>query len=509
MRKIKQYLERWGWHAALLPVFFVLHNYEQYYGLVSFPVACKVLFYFLLATSVIAFALWSITKKVNASLQLTTLTVFLFLFFGNIKNFLSQINGFLLSRYTFLLPALFLLAFLLTKRILNKKSFLKANLLQNVLVLLLLFIDFVNIYVSKSSITDKHRLASEQATLVKQALSTSERPDVYYLIFDCYPGTTYLKQYMQFDNHAMDSSLRQEGFYVVESPRSNYNRTAFSMAATLNFQYLKGIQNNARIISKEYSQALLTINESNVVKIFKNNGYKFYNLSIFDISHTSPLYKEHFLTMPEEDIIRYNTLWECLKRDILWNFTSGRYSNHLLKKLLNIKKSNLAEQLKKRAFNQQLTDTLEKIPLIVPSQPKFVYAHFLMPHPPFFYNAKGEKNDVRAVSDVKSFTNKALFLAYLQYTNTIIDKIYRHINYASNHKAVIIIGSDHGFTDFAGGPEEKELQFTNYAAYYFPDQNYASLYDTLSNINTFPILFNKYFKTAIPLQKDSTIFLSN
>jgi hypothetical protein len=31
----------------------------------------------------------------------------------------------------------------------------------------------------------------------------------------------------------------------------------------------------------------------------------------------------------------------------------------------------------------------------------------------------------------------------------------------------------------------------------------------MSNINTFPILFNKYFNSKIPLQKDSCVFLKN
>ena len=80
---------------------------------------------------------------------------------------------------------------------------------------------------------------------------------------------------------------------------------------------------------------------------------------------------------------------------------------------------------------------------------------------------------------------------------------------ANSKNAVIIIQSDHGFTDFDGVPSDPELFFKNYSALYFPDNDYSSIYDTVSNINTFPILFNKYFNTKIPLQKDTTVFLEN
>jgi hypothetical protein len=72
---------------------------------------------------------------------------------------------------------------------------------------------------------------------------------------------------------------------------------------------------------------------------------------------------------------------------------------------------------------------------------------------------------------------------------------------------LIILQSDHGFTDFEGGPSKPALFFKNYSAFYFPDKNYSSLYDTMSNINTFPVIFNKYFGMNIPLQKDTSVFV--
>jgi len=102
--------------------------------------------------------------------------------------------------------------------------------------------------------------------------------------------------------------------------------------------------------------------------------------------------------------------------------------------------------------------------------------------------------------------NKALFLSYLQYTNKIMLAVIDKIQQGPGGPPVIVVQGDHGFRDFIGGPRQHDLYFKNYSAFYFPDGNYAGLYDSLSNINTFPLIFNKYFNTNIPLQKDSTIF---
>jgi hypothetical protein len=79
---------------------------------------------------------------------------------------------------------------------------------------------------------------------------------------------------------------------------------------------------------------------------------------------------------------------------------------------------------------------------------------------------------------------------------------------SSGGRALIILQSDHGFRNFEGAYSHPGFFFKNYSAFYFPDRNYSALYDTMTNINTFPVIFNKYFGTNIPMQQDTTVFLS-
>ena len=95
----------------------------------------------------------------------------------------------------------------------------------------------------------------------------------------------------------------------------------------------------------------------------------------------------------------------------------------------------------------------------------------------------------------ESQKNKPLFFSYLKYTNKTILEIVNSIIQNSEGNAVVILQSDHGYRDFEGALNFPETFFKNYSAFYFPDKNYSAIYDTISNINNFPVLFNKYFNT--------------
>jgi hypothetical protein len=314
---------------------------------------------------------------------------------------------------------------------------------------------------------------------------------------------------MSFNNSKLDSSLKEKGFHVVQNPKSNYNRTAFSIASTLNFDYLQNVNNLSKASPEKYSKALLTIKNARVLKFFNQNQYKFYNLSIFDFEDNRSIHKENFLSLPEKNIFLHNTLIERFRRDALWNFTSGKLSIKLFKDLFDKNDNDVVgDQILKRKFNNVVVDSVQRISEEQSISPKFVYAHFYLPHPPFFYNSNGELNKINEVVTKKSFRNKNLFLSYLQFTNNIILEVCSNI-LKKDSTSLIILESDHGFTDFECAPTETSLDFKNYIAFYFPDRNYSSVYDTLSNINTFPIVLNKYFGTHIQLHKDSTIYLPN
>jgi hypothetical protein len=356
----------------------------------------------------------------------------------------------------------------------------------------------------------KNLLVKNYSLKPLQLPPTHEMPNVYFLVFDSYPGTSFLREYMNYDNTPFDQKLQDKGFYIVKSPKSNYNRTAFSIASTLNFSYLENIKTNDYISPKRYAEANLTVKEAIVPQFFEHLNYSVYNLSVFDIGRSTPIHRETYLTMPQKNILLYNTLPQRLKNDLLWNLLAGKHAIPFVQKIFAQNEVELKkEHEQKNVFNRKALDSLLKITSQKTRFPKFVYAHFYLPHPPFFYDENGKENDIKYVMTKSSLENRDLFLSYLKYTNKIIEELLDIINRTSSNKSVIIVQSDHGFRDFAGSERCPECFFKNYSAIYFPDKDYSTLYDSLSNINTFPILFNKYFNSKIPLQKDSCVFLKN
>jgi hypothetical protein len=507
MKKIKSFLETRGLHTFLLPIFFIVHTLRQYFGLVSVEVAFNDGMVILFAVSSFVVLIFVITKNLNRTLQLVTFFSFVFLFFGVIKDSLQSFRyTSYISRYSLLLPILFIAFILITRAILRKEMFRRTNLFQNTLLSIFLVIDLTQLVsLNSTSFLNRNLLVKRKHYTIPPTFGEHLKPDVYYLVFDSYPGNSFLKKYMNFDNSAFIQSLEKRQFCVVKNAKSNYNRTAFSIASTLNFQYL-GDFDHSHVGPKDYARANLTIKQAIVPQFFLKQKYSFHNLSIFDIDTVRSVRRETFFTMSEQSVFLYNTLWERIKNDLLWNLATGEYAISAIKRsfaeLASLSKKSQGE---KNIYTRIILNTIGKV-ANENRTPKFVYAHFYLPHPPFFYDENGKENNLTYIVTETSLKNKDMFLSYLKYTNRIILGLVDSIEAASGNKSVIIIQSDHGYRDYT---ENMESYFANFSAFYFPDNDYSTVHDSLSNINTFPLIFNKYFHTNIPLQKDSSIFLVN
>ncbi|MCK4314372.1 MAG: hypothetical protein KAX24_01240, partial [Anaerolineae bacterium] len=79
---------------------------------------------------------------------------------------------------------------------------------------------------------------------------------------------------------------------------------------------------------------------------------------------------------------------------------------------------------------------------------------------------------------------------------------------------IIIIQSDHGpdaKLDYGGWRIEKTYlpeRMSIFNAYYFPDQNYEALYESITPVNTFRVIFNNYFGADYELLGDRSYFAS-
>ncbi len=113
-----------------------------------------------------------------------------------------------------------------------------------------------------------------------------------------------------------------------------------------------------------------------------------------------------------------------------------------------------------------------------------------------------------------SFSDRVNYLKQLQFASTrTLETVEKIVNRSSN-PPVIIIQSDHGSATTLGHPGKwtrpppiegvKERMYILYAYYAPLAEEY--FYDSITPVNTFPILFNTYFGADFELLPDKSYF---
>jgi hypothetical protein len=341
---------------------------------------------------------------------------------------------------------------------------------------------------------DQNQQRLTLATPVEQpatACDTCTFPDVYLLLMDEYASTASLKEWFRYDNSALDSFLRDRGFHIQQGSRSNYNFTSFSMASILNMSYLQGLEPGNVATIAGYASSKDLIRSCEVVKQFAARGYDIVNYSVFDLEGKPSEVTLHLLP-GKASLITGQTLWSRIIHDIGWNLHGLPFRA-------------IKDQVYQIMYdNNRLIEETEKQSAIRSGRPRFVYVHLLLPHNPFYYDKHGRLNEPR---DLRQHIQG--YLDYLPYTNEVIKKLLTSIQQNTHNNAVIILMGDHGVRYPAPGDTRHIHDHQNQNAIFFPDRDYHLLYDSISGVNQFRVVFNSLFRQNIPLLKDSTVYLTD
>jgi hypothetical protein len=332
-------------------------------------------------------------------------------------------------------------------------------------------------------------LATElKKTVLIPECGKCEKPDIYLLVLDEYAGQKELIDQFQFDNAEFLSYLRNKNFYIVPSSKSNYNLTLFSMASMFSLDTLT-ISNYKKPQTKDYTLAALKINNSPFGHFLQRMGYDIYNLSIFNFLDIPPIFGGLYIRDFGKEF-ELRTLTGRIQNDNQQLFFKKPEENEKENSLNNFN------------YNKAISNfLLNRLPL-QSGKPKFIYAHFLMPHFPHLLNEKGQFNDL------KSQYSEHTYLGYLKYCNLQLTTILNKILSSSASRPVILLMSDHGFRGFSKTVDRK-YYFMNLNAIYSPDQDYGAWYNGVSNVNQLRLLLNQKFNQKLPLLKDSSFQLMN
>lgn len=354
--------------------------------------------------------------------------------------------------------------------------------------------------------TVEHRAGDPQALLdapAQQArldAGTAAR-DVYYIVFDRYASADQLAEVYDFDNRPFLRQLEASGFYVVDNAVANYPRTPHSLASSLNMAYLDGIRAHVGRAHADWVPVYRLMQDSRVAQLLQESGYRFVHLgSWWEPTRINGLADENVNWRDRPEMVR-----ELLDRTLF-----GRLGDYIGLDALD-DRQHQCERVRHKF------DRLKA--LAGEPGPKFVFAHFLVPHPPFVLDREGRCIDA-AVAVGRSRRDN--YLDQLAYVNAQVLELIATIRAKTAREPIIVIQADEGpwpqrlvrdeiyflgrdispaeWTEASRAELREKMRILNALA--LPNGGAAALYDGITPVNTFRVIFNHYFGTDLPLLPD-------
>lgn len=490
------------WFIFLLPVFYTWHVYNAHFGIFNIGLVLEfTVYYILMAAAVFALGFLILRNRVKAAVW-TICLLLVYFFFGAFHDLLKKIGlpRFFVS-YTFLLSLGLVAVVFFTYRLKKSNAPVRLNRFFAYLTGLLLCIEIgTSLFYLFTNEIKRINPAGDNDPLnpVLKIKDQSQAPDIYFMVFDEYASSKALQKYLGFDNSKLDSTLENAGFYIATNSQSNYNATSLSLGSTFNLEYFNRDLENTPNNPYSLLQGAYSLKHSLLPELLERAGYRVVNHGLCDLKNypvqVRPLFHEYAIKA-----LYYETFWGRIKKDILWNLTVRLpgYKNTSPPDMNIIGRN---QKNFSRFFHE----------LSAPDdQPKFVYGHVFIPHRPALVDRYGKPRMVSNV-EISDSEMDSLYLDQVRFVNTWIDSLVKSaINTKRDRPLVLILEGDHGNRYGESSRAIREKQFMNLNTYYFSDKDYSLLYDSISPVNSFRVVLNKYFDAGLPLLKDSTIRLAD
>lgn len=425
-------------------------------------------------------------------------SLFLFLFFSyghsyNITvdtlgdDILFIIAGFYVEYYMFYYSAcliLFILVTYLLRR--TRRNLSTFTQFLNITTGVLVIVSLVNIgfhEIRRATLPETRNIERIEANST-DADPTAIFPDIYYIVLDEYAAASTLKEHYHYDNQKFLDSLTEKGFYIASKSRSNYPFTTLSFPSFLNLEYMNYLRDRLDV---DETVLIQMTKDNKVMRFLKSKGYKLIHFRTgyapternpyadWDVECDQTIVKDRFIRL----FIQSTVLEPFLRR----------YTSTSKREKIQCQFSTLAQ--------------LHKI-----KEPIFVLAHILAPHWPYVFGANGEEV---SEEDHRTVEEKQLYLNQLIFITKKLELLINEILSKAEKPPIIIVQSDTG--PWINPPIEKGYDRVSIigrmrilSAYYLPGGGDALLYETITPVNTFRIIFNYYFGTNYELLDDQSYY---
>lgn len=483
---------------SLLPILVMIYPLFFHYGnnanIVSLSSLSK-LFAPMIGIAILVYSVLCVVYKGRMDKAAIAAFVFLVFFsiYGVVFDWLRNLDVVQVEHYTFL--PLFILLAIYSSWFITRLSAKHSLDLWKVLTIILSGLMFFNLAKIIPIEVQKARIAD--ATTVIQtpnfySAANNNDPDIYYIILDEAAGFEAMRQYWHYEGvDQFVDFLKSKGFFVAEESHVSHADTLYALAMRLNYQdypypsdklnYFEAITHNRVMLDlKNIGYTTVVFDEAGRDLAYSTRGpieadYSFYPTSNV-IETGSVLSDEFVLLVASQTMIR-----PFINRYDLQHPVYGMHK-------------------------AMIFYTMEKVAKLydIPS-PKFVYVHLLLPHVPFMFDAQGRGVFPKYYENWNYYLGNYIFATHV--AQTMITNILASAD--PKRPPVIILQSDHGARN-SRSPNPDYVRLENYPeeyksfiinALYLPGCDPSVLTQDMNPINTFPIVFNCYFKADIPLIK--------
>ena len=320
----------------------------------------------------------------------------------------------------------------------------------------------------------------------------AERRDIWFLVFDRYGSAESLRLNYGIEDE-LTPWLAAKGFHVTPDARANYARTRLSLASILNLDYLDALRGRpvAELLQDHAAGRFLT-----------GLGYRYIHIgSEYQPTRTSPL-----ATINRS---LYNTS----------DFAAAMFDSSLASEIierLGPLEPRRQRQVEWGRFAFQALDEARDEP-----GPKFVFAHLLLPHPPYVFDADGQ---VLSDEEAARRPTAELYKGQLDYLNSRIKAAVEPLlALPEDERPIIVLTADEGpypkryegdpltkgpdpdFDWSTGTVEELRIKFGILHAMYLPEVPPDEIPPSITSVNTFRFLFSKYLGADLPLLETRTL----
>lgn len=321
------------------------------------------------------------------------------------------------------------------------------------------------------------------------------RPNIYLIILDGYAREDILRTRYGFDNRPFLTHLRGQGFFVADQARSNYGQTLLSLSSMLNLGYLDGVARRVGLMSGDRKPLAQMICQSRVAAFLRARGYGV-------IAFASGFEGTEMRTA---DLYHHETPSLSLFQFALLDETPIPVVMHLI----NPRATDPYYAHRQRILSTfaHLADPLDR------KRPMFVFAHIIIPHPPFVFDENGAQqppdyrfnladgNHYRKIGGTQD-NYRTRYIQQLRFVNDKVERMIGEILRKATRRTIIIMQGDHGpgLGLLWEEPAHSDLdeRFSIFQSYYLPRGDRALFPPDTTPVNNFRRIFTAYFGADFP-----------